>query len=86
MEPTIDLVATEEMILSFRPLFGPGGSAISAACILPGLLQRFGDIEHVLAEIAPRRILIAAGVGRELRNVASCARRARALHRSITES
>jgi Acetyl xylan esterase (AXE1) len=68
VEPTVNLVATEEMILSFRILFGPEGLAIGAACILPGLLQRFGDIPQVLAEIAPRRILIAAGVGQELRN------------------
>ena len=68
VEPTIELVATEEMILSFRPLFDAEGSPINAASILPGLLQRFGDIAHVLAEIAPRRILIAAGVGDDLRD------------------
>ena len=68
VEPTIDLVATEEMILSFRPLFGAEGSPINAASIVPGLLQRYGDIAQVLAEIAPRRILIAAGVGDALRD------------------
>ncbi len=67
-DPTIDMVATEDMILSFRPLFGADGSPINAASILPGLLQRFGDIVQVLAEIAPRRILIAAGVGGESRD------------------
>lgn len=64
-EPTIDMVATEDMIVSFRPLFGAEGSPINAASILPGLLQRFGDIAQLLGEIAPRRILIAAGVGGE---------------------
>ena len=32
------------------------------------LLQRYGDIAQVMAEIAPRRILIAAGIGGELRD------------------
>jgi dienelactone hydrolase/pimeloyl-ACP methyl ester carboxylesterase len=68
VEPDIDLVATEEMILSFRPLFGPEAPAISAASIVPGLLQQFGDISQVVAQIAPRRILVAAGVGQELRS------------------
>jgi hypothetical protein len=67
VEPTIDMVATEDMLVSFRSLFGAAGTPINAAVILPGLLQRFGDIAQVLAEIAPRRILIAAGVGGELR-------------------
>jgi hypothetical protein len=68
VEPTIELVATEEMLLSFRPLFGAEGFPINAASILPGLLRRYGDIAQVLAEIAPRRILIAAGIGDALRD------------------
>ena len=68
VEPAIDQVALEEMILSFRPLFGPTGSSINAASILPGLFQRYGDIAQVLAEIAPRRVLIAAGLGEPLRD------------------
>ncbi len=67
VEPRIDLVALEEMILSFRPLFGATESSINAASILPGLFQRYGDIAQVLAEIAPRRVLIAAGLGEPLR-------------------
>ena len=63
VEPAIDLVALEEMILSFRPLFGAVGTPINAADIVPGLFQRYGDIAQVLAEIAPRRVLLAAGVG-----------------------
>ena len=63
VEPSIDLVATEELSLSFRPLFDAKGSPINAASILPGLLRQFGDVAQVLVEIAPRRILIAAGVG-----------------------
>jgi hypothetical protein len=67
VEPAIDLVAIEDMILSFRALFSAKGSTIYAASILPGLLQRFGDVAQVLAEIAPRRILIASGIGEGLR-------------------
>ena len=67
VEPTIEKVATEDMLLSFRSIFDTAGSPVNAASILPGLLQRIGDIPQVLAEIAPRRILIAAGVG-EFRN------------------
>jgi dienelactone hydrolase len=67
VEPTIEKVATEDMLLSFRSIFDTAGSPVNAASILPGLLQRIGDIPQVLAEIAPRRILIAASVG-EFRN------------------
>ena len=42
--------------------FTARGTPINAASILPGLLERFGDVPDVLAEIAPRKILIAAGV------------------------
>jgi dienelactone hydrolase/pimeloyl-ACP methyl ester carboxylesterase len=63
IEPAIDQVATEELLLSFRPLFAPGGYPINAASLLPGLLERFGDVADVLAQIAPRRVLIAAGIG-----------------------
>jgi hypothetical protein len=66
VEPAIELVATEEMILCFRALLSATAAPINAASILPDLLQRFGDITDVLAEIAPRRILVAAGVGTAL--------------------
>jgi hypothetical protein len=69
VEPAIELVATEDMILSFRALFSPNAAPINAASILPNLLRRFGDINDVLAEIAPRRILVAAGVGTALPSV-----------------
>ena len=54
------------MILSFRALLSATSAPINAASILPDLLERFGDITDVLAEIAPRRILVAAGVGTAL--------------------
>jgi pimeloyl-ACP methyl ester carboxylesterase len=63
VEPTIDLIATEEMIQSFSSFFNTDGAVLSAASIVPGLLQRFGDVAQVLAQIAPRRVLVAAGVG-----------------------
>jgi cephalosporin-C deacetylase-like acetyl esterase len=58
----IDLVATEEMSLSFQILFNREGRPVNAASILPGMLQRFGDVAQVLDEIAPRKVLIAAGL------------------------
>ena len=66
VEPAIERVATEDMILSFRALLSATSAPINAASILPDLLERFGDITDVLAEIAPRRILVAAGVGTAL--------------------
>ena len=67
VDSAIDLVATEELTQSFRSFFGADGSPLNAASILPGLLQRYGDVSQVLAEIAPRRILIAAGIAEGLR-------------------
>src|SRR5262249_22572112 len=71
VEPTIALLATEEMLLSFRSLFLDQGTSINAASILPGLLERFGDIADVLAEVAPRGILVAAGAGEIPRTISS---------------
>jgi dienelactone hydrolase/pimeloyl-ACP methyl ester carboxylesterase len=62
LEPSITHVATEEMLLSFRSLFAARGTPINAASILPGILDHFGDVEDVLAQVAPRRVLIAAAV------------------------
>jgi cephalosporin-C deacetylase-like acetyl esterase len=70
IEPSITHVAAEELRLSFRALFQePEATAINAASILPGLLERFGDVSEVLAEVAPRKILIAAGVGQDSRAI-----------------
>jgi hypothetical protein len=66
VEPSIDRVAVEDLLPSFRSLFAPEGRPINAASILPGLLQRFGDVADVLAQIAPRRVLVASA-GRESR-------------------
>ena len=59
VEPAISQVACEEMLLSFRSLFSAQGRPVNAACILPGLLQRFGDIPEIIAQIAPRKVLLA---------------------------
>ena len=56
-------VAVEELPLSFVPLFDGVGRPINAASILPGLLRDFGDVADVVAEIAPRKVLVSAGVG-----------------------
>jgi cephalosporin-C deacetylase-like acetyl esterase len=63
VEPAIDGVACEDMLLSFRPLFTAEGYPLNAASILPGLLQKFGDIADIIARIAPRRVLLASGIG-----------------------
>lgn len=59
----IDRVACEDMLPSLRSLFAAEGRPINAASILPGLLQRFGDIADVIARIAPRKVLLAATAG-----------------------
>lgn len=71
VEPSITHVATEEMRLSYLPLFQGPGKAINAASILPGILERFGDIPDVLAQIVPRKVLIAAGVDGDFRETPS---------------
>jgi hypothetical protein len=63
IEPKVDGVATEELLLSLLPLFAAEGRPVNAASILPGLLRDFGDVADVLAAIGPRRVLAAAGVG-----------------------
>jgi pimeloyl-ACP methyl ester carboxylesterase len=71
IEPSITHVATEAMLLSFRSLFAARGVPINAASILPGILERFGDVADVLAQVAPRKTLIAAGVGERYREMPS---------------
>jgi len=72
IEPQIERVAIQEMLTSFKPLFSAGGHPLNAASILPDLLRSFGDIADVLAQIAPRRVLIADGVGEKLENLSHC--------------
>jgi hypothetical protein len=69
IEPSITHVATEAMLPSFRLLFASRGVPINAASILPGILERFGDIDDILAQIAPRRTFIAAGVDERYRGM-----------------
>jgi hypothetical protein len=51
------------MPLTYRWYFDPIGRPINAASILPSLLRDYGDIDTVLAAIAPRRMLSTAGLG-----------------------
>ena len=51
------------MPLTYRWYFDPVGRPINAASVLPSLLREHGDIDQVLAAIAPRRMLSAAGLG-----------------------
>jgi pimeloyl-ACP methyl ester carboxylesterase len=59
IEPAIDRVAVEDLLPSFRLLFSSEGRPINAASILPGLLKHFGDVDDVLAQISPRKVLVA---------------------------
>ncbi len=63
VEPAIDGVACEDLLLSLRLLFTAEGHPLNAASILPRLLQKFGDIADIIARIAPRRVLLASGIG-----------------------
>ena len=88
VEPKIDRAACEDMILSFRSLFSAEGFPINAASILPGLLQKFGDVEAILGQIAPRTVVIASGVGplaRTMPNVQIVPERFSAEPRRLTE-
>src|SRR5262249_57939849 len=71
IEAKVDQVAAEEMWLSFLPLFAAEGRPINAASILPGLLRNFGDVTEVLAAVAPRKVLVAAGIREAARASAS---------------
>jgi cephalosporin-C deacetylase-like acetyl esterase len=71
VDPAIGQVATEGMLLSYLPLFAAKGQPINAASILPGLLESVGDIADVLAQMAPRKVLISAGAGEILRELPS---------------
>jgi pimeloyl-ACP methyl ester carboxylesterase len=62
LEPRIARIALEEMRCSYWPPFDEAGVPINAASLLPGLLRDFGDLPDVLAEVAPRPILLAAPV------------------------
>jgi hypothetical protein len=63
LEPRVGRVAVEDAMLSLLQLFEAGGTVINAASILPGLLRDFGDIPDVIAEVAPREVLISAPRG-----------------------
>jgi len=63
IEPGVTHLAVEQMPLTYRWFFDPVGRPINAASVLPSLLRDHGDIDQVLAAIAPRRMLSAAGLG-----------------------
>jgi cephalosporin-C deacetylase-like acetyl esterase len=64
LEPGIDCVATENMRVSYWPLFEPAGHPINAASVLPRMLRDFGDLPEVLRQIAPRKVLVANPQGK----------------------
>jgi dienelactone hydrolase len=63
VEPAVTRVAVEELLLSLWPLFDAVGRPINAASVLPRLLRDFGDVDAVLAAIAPRGVLAASPRG-----------------------
>ena len=63
IDPTITDVAAEELPLTMRYYFDPVGHPICGASVVPGLLRDFGDVKDVLATIAPRKVMVSAGVG-----------------------
>jgi dienelactone hydrolase/pimeloyl-ACP methyl ester carboxylesterase len=63
LEPRVTQVALEQMPLTYHWYFDPVGRPINAASVLPCLLRDHGDVDQVLAAIAPRGILSAAGLG-----------------------
>src|SRR5262249_27662029 len=66
-------VAAEGLPLSFWHFFHPIGKTINAASVLPNLLRDFGDMSAILAEVAPRKVLLAAGIGKLSRQPQSVA-------------
>jgi dienelactone hydrolase len=64
VEPGVTHVAVEEMPLTYRIYFDPVGRPLNAASILPGLLRDYGDIADVVRAISPRKVLLAAGLGK----------------------
>src|SRR5262249_6675570 len=71
VDPAITHVALQEMPLTYRLFFDPAGRPINAASIVPNLLRDFGDIGDALTEIAPRKVLVAAGLGKTATRSAS---------------
>ncbi len=69
IEPNVTHVAMEHMPLTYRWYFDPVGRPINAASILPSMLRDYGDIDQVLAAIAPRKMLSAAGLGNPTRRL-----------------
>jgi dienelactone hydrolase len=69
IEPSVTGVALEQMPLTYRWYFDPVGRPINAASVLPYLLRDHGDIDQVLAAIAPRKMLIAAGLDKMKRRL-----------------
>ncbi|HJZ53853.1 MAG TPA: acetylxylan esterase [Gemmataceae bacterium] len=73
IEKDIAAVAAEGLPLSFWHFFDPIGKTINAASVLPNLLRDFGDMSAILAEVAPRKVLLAAGIGKLSRQPQSVA-------------
>jgi pimeloyl-ACP methyl ester carboxylesterase len=64
IDPSVTHVAMEQVPLTYLRYFDPVGRPINAASILPSLLRDYGDLDQVLAAIAPRKMLSAAGLGK----------------------
>jgi hypothetical protein len=69
IESSVTHVAMEQMPLTYRWYFDPAGRAINAASILPSMLKDYGDIDQILAAIAPPTMISAAGLVAPVRRV-----------------
>jgi cephalosporin-C deacetylase-like acetyl esterase len=69
IEPAVTKVAMEQMPLSYRWYFDPLGRPINAANTVPSMLKDYGDLDQVLAAIAPRKMLSAGGLGKTTQRV-----------------
>lgn len=82
LDQSVDRVAVEGLLMSFKPLFSAEGHPLNAASIVPGLLRDFGDIPDVLDQIRPRQILVAEPRLPEGANLPPFIHRARSAFRS----
>jgi pimeloyl-ACP methyl ester carboxylesterase len=63
IEPAVTYVAVEGLPLTMRYWFDTAGHPLNGATVVPGLLRDFGDVKEILAEVAPRRVMLAAPLG-----------------------
>ena len=66
VEKNIDGIAVEEMVGSLMPLFSRDAQPMCASGIVPGFLRDFGDFPELIDSLEPRKIFLAAMVGKPI--------------------